>query len=112
MQGSLTTMVCEICGAEVVRARRDQTTCGSKECRSAYVKAAKDRDRIENLVALDIRAINALRESHGLINLKPGKTTCLRCDKEFESWSKAHNRICPACKRQDLECEDEREDLC
>jgi hypothetical protein len=27
-----------------------------------------------------------------------GLTTCLRCDRTFDSWDRRHNRICPSCK--------------
>jgi len=26
-----------------------------------------------------------------------GPTTCLRCDREFQSWDRRHNRLCPSC---------------
>jgi hypothetical protein len=27
-----------------------------------------------------------------------GPTTCLRCDREFQSWDRRHNRLCPPCR--------------
>jgi predicted amidophosphoribosyltransferase len=27
-----------------------------------------------------------------------GPTTCLRCDKTFESWDRRQNRLCPNCR--------------
>jgi hypothetical protein len=27
-----------------------------------------------------------------------GPTTCLRCDKTFESWDRRQNRLCPGCR--------------
>jgi hypothetical protein len=29
-----------------------------------------------------------------------GLTTCLRCDRKFDSWDRRHNRICPSCKEE------------
>jgi hypothetical protein len=26
-----------------------------------------------------------------------GPTTCLRCDREFSSWDRRQNRLCPPC---------------
>jgi hypothetical protein len=31
-------------------------------------------------------------------NLYAGRTTCLRCDKEFWSWDRRQNRLCPRCR--------------
>lgn len=42
--------------------------------------------------------VNKFREYLNLPPLKPGKTTCLRCDKVFDSWDVRNNRICPDCK--------------
>jgi hypothetical protein len=28
-----------------------------------------------------------------------GPTTCLRCDQEFRSWDRRHNRLCPRCRQ-------------
>jgi hypothetical protein len=28
-----------------------------------------------------------------------GRTTCLRCDKVFESWDRRQNRLCDACRQ-------------
>jgi len=30
--------------------------------------------------------------------LKPEMVKCLRCHKQFRSWNKRYNRICPKCK--------------
>jgi predicted nucleic acid-binding Zn-ribbon protein len=27
-----------------------------------------------------------------------GRTTCLRCDRAFESWDRRQNRLCPNCR--------------
>ena len=27
-----------------------------------------------------------------------GTTTCLRCDKKFQSWDRRHNRLCRRCR--------------
>ena len=27
-----------------------------------------------------------------------GYAMCLRCDREFQSWDRRHNRLCPRCK--------------
>jgi hypothetical protein len=28
---------------------------------------------------------------------RAGRTTCLRCERHFESWDRRQNRICPSC---------------
>jgi hypothetical protein len=37
-----------------------------------------------------------------------GATTCLRCDREFHSWDRRQNRLCPRCQ-QELEREPSEE---
>jgi hypothetical protein len=41
------------------------------------------------------------RGNHGQKSPKPnpyaGRTTCLRCDRAFESWDRRQNRLCPRC---------------
>ena len=46
--------------------------------------------------------ITDLRKRLGLPPLKPGIVKCLGidCEKDFYSWDKANNRICPECKRR------------
>jgi hypothetical protein len=29
-----------------------------------------------------------------------GPTTCLRCDREFQSWDRRQNRLCPRCQQE------------
>jgi predicted amidophosphoribosyltransferase len=29
-----------------------------------------------------------------------GPTTCLRCDRAFQSWDRRQNRLCPRCKHE------------
>jgi predicted amidophosphoribosyltransferase len=29
-----------------------------------------------------------------------GRTTCLRCDKQFWSWDRRQNRLCPRCRNE------------
>jgi hypothetical protein len=28
-----------------------------------------------------------------------GRTTCLRCERPFESWDRRQNRLCPSCRQ-------------
>jgi predicted amidophosphoribosyltransferase len=37
-----------------------------------------------------------------------GPIPCLRCDREFQSWDRRHNRLCPRC-RETLEREPSEE---
>lgn len=67
------------------------------------------REKLENgRVLMDT---DKLRLSLGLPTLKPGVVKCLgiNCDKDFLSWDKSLNRICPECKRR-IEAEDEEKD--
>ena len=53
---------------------------------------------IRNPDEMTVEEINELRSQFDLPPLKPGRVTCLRCDREFESWDVASNRICRTCK--------------
>jgi hypothetical protein len=38
-----------------------------------------------------------MNQSPSKHNPYAGLTTCLRCDREFQSWDRRHNRLCPHC---------------
>lgn len=45
----------------------------------------------------DTKQVQDLRKISGLPKYKPGKVSCLKCDKEFKSWDVRLKRICGSC---------------
>lgn len=79
---------------------------------SAWVTSGQSREyrkeyyRTHQGQILEKARVKALREKRETAQMekslaarrKPGKCRCLRCDREFYSWDKRHNRLCEHCR--------------
>ncbi len=47
---------------------------------------------------LTLEKINQIRKENSLQRIKHGMVLCLKCEGEFYSYNKIHERICAKCK--------------
>jgi hypothetical protein len=40
-----------------------------------------------------------MRHQPTTLSAHAGLTTCLRCERHFESWDRRQNRLCPSCRQ-------------
>jgi hypothetical protein len=72
---------------------RFQTRVGMDKC----TKCRGGRDNRSLPKQARYADASTLREAEGLRPLNPGRTSCLRCGRDFNSWDRSRNRLCVYC---------------
>lgn len=95
---------CPVCGVQFQRAKARLTYC-SKACSAigyARVKAAQQKAHNTSQLR-DGSDVAELRARYGLRLLNPGRTSCLKCGRDFNSPDKRTVRLCEPCNIKNSE---------
>lgn len=78
----IVTKICKQCGVVFVKRSNNQNFC-SKHCQVSHSESY-EKNRY--------KYVQKPKKKYA-----PGVVLCLRCEKEFKSWDRKLNRICPIC---------------
>ena len=100
------TETCAWCGKSFQKKTYSHKYCAVKCSRLAAAQQKREKLAGKTTAktrrgSIERRDINEVRKREGLRPLAPGRVTCLKCGKSFNSWDKKNNRRCPECSGSD-----------